>query len=302
MPDVTDKILAEITPDPRFHPLSPTVGKIEDYAHNFRLELAEMIGEEYLIDGEYFPEMELVEYDDNLDYEGNHITYEWATNEILGHQMNWVRVGLVADRVRRYRIYKHKFPDWKTYCQKVLGKNNWQINKIIKAALAVMELIRHGFPILPTCISQAEKLLDCCKKSGALLVDAWESVLEEVPLAHLMTANRIGEALGFPVDYSNKIPKRYRQKIKELADRDGMTIDEKLEEWIEADSEPEPEPEPEATEEEELNVTDQLWYREMVELVREHDHQLWFLSAIARLLKPIRKSQYSWLRNLSYQT
>ena len=295
MPDVTDKILAEITPDPLYHPLSPTVGKLEDYAHNFRSELAEMMGEEY------FLEAELEQYDDDLDYQGNQITYEWATNEILGHQMNWVRVGLVADRVRRYRIYKHKFPDWKTYCKEVLGKQAWQIKKIINAALAVMELIRHGFPILPTCISQAQKLLDCCKKSGALLVDAWESVLEQVPLAHLMTANRIGEALGFPVDYSDKIPKRYRQKIRELADRDGMTIDEKLEQWIYEDSEPEPEDQELDEKVQELNVTDQLWHREMKELVQEHDHQIWLLSAIARLL-PIRKSQYSWLRNLRYQT
>ena len=303
MPDVTDQILAEITPDPHFHPLSPTVGKLEDYAHDFRAELAEMMGKEHLIDSEYFPEWELVEYDKNLDYEGNHITYEWATNEILGHQMNWVRVGLVAERMRRYRIYKHKFPDWKTYCEKVLGKQAWQMKKIIKAALAVMELIRHGFPILPTCISQAQKLLDCCKKSGMLLVDAWESVLEQLPVAHLLTSNNIAEALGFPVDYSDKISKHQRKKIKELADRDGMTIDEKLEQWIEEDSEPEPEPEPEATESEELeDVEQQLWYQEMMELVQEHDHQIWFLSAIARLLKPIRKSQYSWLRNLRYQT
>ena len=123
MPDVTDKILAEITPDPRFHPLSPTVEKLEDYAHNFRSELAEMMGEEY------FLEAELEQYDDDLDYQGNQITYEWATNEILGHQMNWVRVGLVADRVRRYRIYKHKFPDWNTYCKEVLGKQAWQMKK-----------------------------------------------------------------------------------------------------------------------------------------------------------------------------
>ncbi len=297
MPDVTDKILAEITPDPRFHPLSPTVGKLEDYAHNFRSELAELMGEEY------FLAAELEQYEHHLDYG---VTYEWATNEILGHQMNWVRVGLVADRVRRYRIYKHKFPDWKTYCEKVLGKNNWQIKKIIKAALAVMELIRHGFTILPTCISQAQKLLDCCKKSGMLLVNAWESVLEQITLPHLITANGIAEALGFPVDYSDKIMKHHRQKIKELAARDGMTIDEKLEQWIQEDTEPEletePETEPEATEDQEIDETDQLWHREMVELVQEHDHQLWFLSAIARLLKPIRNSQYSWLRNLRYQT
>ncbi len=133
MPDVTDKILAEITPDPRFYPLSPTVGKLEDYAHNFRSELAELMG------SEYFLEAELEQYENNLDYG---VTYEWATNEILGHQMNWVRVGSVAERVRRYRIYKHKFPDWKTYCEKVLGKQAWQMKKIINAAGAVMELIR----------------------------------------------------------------------------------------------------------------------------------------------------------------
>ena len=147
--------------------------------------------------------------------------------------------------------------------------------------------------------------MDCCKKSGMLWSNAWESVLEQVPLAHLMTANRIGEALGFPTDYSQKIPKQYRQKIKEIAKRDGMTVSEKLEQWIEQDTEPEPEePEAEQNEEEDIDEKGQLWHQEMVEMVNNHDHQIWFLGAMSKIVQLTRKkvSQYRWLRELRYQT
>ena len=306
MPDLTDQILAEITPDPRYSPLYPTVGKLEDYAHSIKSEHEAHIDEgwtdnEQWVGHEDYQEHPLENYADDLDYQGDHITYEWATNEMLGHQMNWVRVGLVAERVRRYRIYQPKFPTWNNYCKEVLGKKVYQMKKTIKASLAVMELIRHGFPIVPNCISQAQMLLDCCKKSGMLLIDAWELVLEQLPAAHLITSNNIAEALGFAVDYSEKIPKRYHKKIQELAKRDGVSITDKLDEWFEQDS-IEPTEDDELDESEgELDEEEQLWHQEMQEMVREHDHQLWFLTAISKMVQPLR-SRYSWLRQLRLQT
>lgn len=291
MPDLTDQILAETTPDPRYNPLSPTVGKLEDYAHNVRSELAEQIGES-----------ELEIYEDDLNYQGNHITYEWATNEMLGHQMNWVRVGLVAERVRRYRIYRHKFPTWNDYCKKILGKQSWQMKQTINAALAVMELIRHGFPILPNCAAQANKLLECCKKGQMLLVDAWDKVLEEVPLAHLMTSNRIGEALGFPSEKKRiTLPAHLRDRLEKAADEEGLTVAEKITQLLDSEL-PDPEAEINPENDPELPPEAQLWHREMTQLVQEHDRQLWLWGAITRLLNPDRKSQYSWLRQLRLQT
>ncbi len=81
MPDVTDKILAEITPDPLYHPLSPTVGKLEDYAHNFRSELAELMGEEY------FLEAELEQYENNLDYGVTYDTKSCCQNQLIDYPL-----------------------------------------------------------------------------------------------------------------------------------------------------------------------------------------------------------------------
>jgi len=223
--------------------------------------------------------------------------------------MGWVRMGLVADRVRRYRLYRPHFPNWQTYCQEVLGKNNWQVNKIINCALAVMAIIDEGYDLIPTCISQAERLIACCKKSGQLLVEAWETVAQEVPKAYLLTANRISEALGFRVDHGNQIPKRLRDRLRAVADRDGMTIEEKMEEFLHLDGEEsttnENEEELYETDEEleELKAKERAWREDMNQLVQEHDHQVWFLGAVTRLLRPVNKpSQFSWLRQLRYQT
>ena len=115
MPDITEQILAETTPDPLYHPLPPTVeGTLSEYRDNVAEEIAQLLS-----------------YEQDLVDNDTYLTIEWATNEMKEHQMSWVRMGLVADRVRRYRLYRPHFPDWKTYCQEVLGKQNWQINKII---------------------------------------------------------------------------------------------------------------------------------------------------------------------------
>lgn len=286
MPDITDKILAETAPNPLFNPLPPTVGELTEYRDNFRGELAELMG-----------------YCDDLEYQGNQITIEWAISEMKGHQMNWVRVGLVADRVRRYRLYRGQYPNFRVFCQKILGKHNWQVNKIINYSLMVVELIDQGFEIVPTCMAQAEKLWQCCHKSGALLVDAWATVTDKLPESFLITAKSIGEVLGFPTEYRPRMNKQQRRKIQELADRDGMNFDEKLDELIALDETSNTTEQEDDQTDEDMTVKEQVWREDMEQLVEEHDRQLWFLAALARLFKPIANpSQFSWLRKVRYQT
>ena len=273
--DITERVLAE-SYDPHYQPLAPSYE-------------------------------ELTEYSEDLEYWGNQITYEWATGEILSSRMGWVRAGLVADRVRRYRLYQGKFSDWKAYCRKVLDKENWQVNKMINAAKALMELTRHGFAILPNCISQVEKLIFCCKKRQMLLTEAWQEVIDYLPAAHLITATRICEILGFPIESRYNLPKGYLKKIRHLAERDGVSIEEKLDELINLDTEPEEDEsyeETEAEQEAEQFAKEQLWHQDMRKLVEEHDREIWLLSVIAKLVKPIKKtfSQYSYLRRVKYQT
>ncbi len=245
---------------------------------------------------------ELVEYEADLTYWEGNLTYEWATNEILSARMGWVRTGLVAERVRRYRLYKGKFPDWKTYCKKVLGKETWQVSKMINGAIALMKLVETGFSILPNCISQMEKLISCCKKGQLLLVDAWSDVIEALPAAHLITGNRICEVLGFPVEHKYNLPRGYYEKIKAIADRDGMSVEEKLDELIFLDTEPEPEPdEPEPDELSELaefSRKESAWIEDIQQMVRQHDCQIWLLGVLSKLSHYSKQvTQFSWLKN-----
>lgn len=273
--DITDRILAEMEAErpPLLFPLPPTVDDLEEYS-------------------------------DSLDSWGNQITIEWAINEMQGHQWNWVRVGLVADRVLRYRLYSEKFSDWKDYCKQILGKKAWQVRKVINNANGIITLLREGFSVLPTCASQIEKLLDCCKKSGQLLRDAWEIVTDELPEPHLITANNIGEILGFPTEYEPKLSADHRRRIKEIADRDGVSVSEKLEEWIYMDTEPDELPDEPDDLDELIEHNQQSWEQDMHSLVIEHDRELWLWSVITKLINQGKRkiSQFSYLRNIRCQT
>ena len=77
-----------------------------------------------------------------------------------------------------------------------------------------------------------------------------------------------------------------------------MDFDEKLDELIGLDEESKPTEESENESSEDQTIKEQVWREDMEQLVVEHDHQLWFLAALARLFKPIEdKSQFSILNN-----
>ncbi|MDJ0577780.1 MAG: hypothetical protein QNJ65_21795, partial [Xenococcaceae cyanobacterium MO_234.B1] len=169
MPDVTDQIPSETIPDPHYYPMSPSV---ED----------------------------ILTYKQELESEGRGITIEWATSEIKNHLLNWVRVGLVADAVRRYRLYKGKFARWQDYCQSEIGKSVWQVKRIINAAKVVIELAEAGFEQLPTCEAQASKLVRYLDQSSICsnhqtLYDKWKQVISRLP-KHQITGDKIDEELG----------------------------------------------------------------------------------------------------------
>ena len=300
MPDITDQILAAT--NPLEVPLRPTVQNLEEYDRTIQAEILDSFNPiDYL--------NEISNYDEDLTYEGNQITLEWATNEILGHRMGWVRVGLVAERVRRYRLYRPKFSDWKAYCQQALGEHSWQISKKIDAALAVMALVREGFDILPTCMSQAQKLIDCCKKSQCLIVDAWYEVTKKLPDQLLITAPNIGEVLGYATKKTRiTLPKELRERLSRRAMDEGITIEQKLtqflddEEGIVRNENGEIIESEETIEElEEMAIREERWIEDLELLRQERKHQeqkFWFIAAIARLVEPIREkvSQFAFLR------
>jgi len=143
-----------------------------------------------------------------------------------------VRVGLVADCVRQYKLYE-KFEDAKRNCQtfaescrKIIGKSEWYVNKIIAAAKICLKLIKLGFqePQLPDCEYQARPLVRAYQKAdqvyqvarkkygtaiddGAVpegveipptpdevLVKNWNKVISSLPTHHI-TGNKIAEIL-----------------------------------------------------------------------------------------------------------
>lgn len=248
---------------------------------------------------------ELTAYADDLDYWGNQISFEWASSEIMTHRMGWVRVGLVADRVRRYRLYQGKFADWQTYCRQCLGKDNWQVNKIIKAAKATLEIIRHGAYVYPTCMAHIDKLLECCKKTGVDYLRAWDIVAERLPEQMLITARSIGEVLGFPTEENRKlnIPRHLRDRLQDAAFHDGVSVEEKINQLLDMEQGIEPE---EADEEETASdeEKEQAWRDDLKQLVEEHDGVIWLMTAISKLINQGKRkvSQFSYLRQLPCQT
>lgn len=265
MTDKTEQLLGINSSDPLFSPLVPTV---ED----------------------------ILEYEENLDTWRNGITYEWATNEIKGHLMNWVRVGLTAYRVRLYRLYKGKYPDWKSYCKDVLGKTAWHINKFIEGARATLDLIHAGFSVLPTCAAQAMKLVDCCKKTHQYFADAWERVLLEFPAAHLITANSIGVALGFPSEKSSiRLPNDLRDRLRRKALDEGLSIKELLENWLNEDEEVEIEDAPAENDDDAIEEIGPeklaAWETDLEDLVSEHDSQNWLTCMILKLFTSNSQTQ-----------
>ena len=272
--DITDRILSEHR-DPLYSPLSPSYD-------------------------------ELTEYAEDLDCWGDQISFEWASNEIMTHRMGWIRVGLVADRVRLYRLYKGKFADWRTYCRKCLGKQNWQGNKIINNAKIALDIIRNGAFILPTCQAHIEKLIECCKKTGVHHLKAWEIVTERLPEQSLITANNIAEVLGFPIEENRQIrlPRYLRDRLQNAAFREGISLEEKLSQLLDEDEGIEPEDETQEESETQENA-EAHWREDLNQLVQEHDREIWLMTAISKLVhysKREIKSQFSYLRQLRYQT
>ncbi len=170
-------------------------------------------------------------YNEEINDESPYITFEWATHEIKNHLLNWVRVGLVADKVRYLKLWKGKFSSFADYCQKAVGKTSWQISRIIKAARVTITLAHVGFDVLPNCEAQASKLAKFLS-DPLLLVEKWQQVLDAVP-KHLITANAIGEVFGEqPTKQKLSISPKLKQKLQAKANELGISVEELLEDLL----------------------------------------------------------------------
>jgi len=132
---------------------------------------------------------DILNYAEDLDHEGGkHLTFDWADTEIRKGRLGFVRAGLVAQKVKYYKLYQksqQKLKDFRDYCESYLGKALWQINRLIEAARVTLELARAGFSILPQCEAQARPL---AKFTGEALQQKWLEVVQTVPSQKITAA------------------------------------------------------------------------------------------------------------------
>lgn len=176
----------------------------------------------------------LLDFENEVLQEVPHNDICLLTQRIKRSFLDYVRQGVMLYAVRRYRLYKRQYKDFKEYCQKALGRSHFYCQKIIQAAQICLELIKSKFKVLPTSVAQALPLLKFAKtdKYGERkLEDKWQTVLDGFP-PEAITAAKISEALDEnPEDRAKQIRiggKTY-QLLQKKAAAAGMAVSEYLE-------------------------------------------------------------------------
>lgn len=119
------------------------------------------------------------------------------TREIKLSFVDYVRQGVMLAAIRRNRLYKRQFRDFAEYCKLALGRSPIYCKRIIEAAEVCLELVKTGFKILPTSVSQALPLVKFTKPDAAgnrELETKWQAVIDSQPPDRI-TAAAIAEAI-----------------------------------------------------------------------------------------------------------
>jgi hypothetical protein len=130
---------------------------------------------------EYQP---LLDFETEIQDDGKFADVEFLTKEIKRGFLDYVRQGIMLHTIRRFRLYKDKFKDFKTYCEQGLGRQHFYCKQIIKAADICLQLIKSGFEVLPNCVAQAIPLVKYTAVDNygdSPLQEKWQEVLDTVP-------------------------------------------------------------------------------------------------------------------------
>jgi len=130
---------------------------------------------------EYQP---LLDFESEIQDEGKFADVDFLTKEIKRGFLDYVRLGIMLHTIRRFRLYKEKFKDFKIYCEQGLGRQHFYCKQIIKATDICLRLIKSGFKILPNCVAQAIPLLKYAavdQYGDSPLVSKWQEVVDTVP-------------------------------------------------------------------------------------------------------------------------
>jgi hypothetical protein len=157
---------------------------------------------------EYQP---LLDFESEIQDEGKFANLDLLTTEIKRGFLDYVRQGIMLHTIRRFRLYKDKFKDFKTYCEKGLGRQHFYCKQTIKAADICLRLIKAGFQILPNCVAQATtlgKYAAVDKYGDSPLQSKWQEVVDTVPKERI-SAVTIAETID-----ENPEPRLQQVRIK----------------------------------------------------------------------------------------
>ncbi len=132
-----------------------------------------------LEDNEDWQQLILEEFGDSDDLtRDDEYGYEDALTQLKSHQFGWVKFGIWAFRFKVKRFYKRHHKTWKEFCEKVLHQGFQYVDKKIKAARVLRDLICAGFDVLPRNEYQCRFLT---KFWGEELIDNWAMIVDAVP-------------------------------------------------------------------------------------------------------------------------
>ncbi len=131
-----------------------------------------------------------VELDNQIegDFDLNYLKFRIFSNEFA-----FVRTGLITFKIKVFKLYKNKAKSFKQFCEDHLHKTHWMVDKIIRAAKVVIDLIVAGFEVLPRNEGQCRALMAHCEGDLTL---AWQQVLDDHEgMLYKITAKSIKRSL-----------------------------------------------------------------------------------------------------------
>ncbi len=122
--------------------------------------------------------------DDTIDSERG---FRTGLTDLKMNNYSWVEFGFLAFQFKLKRIYKYFHKTWKQFCEKELHQNHYYVDKKIKAARVLQDLICAGFKVLPQNEYQCRFLT---KFWGDELIEKWQMIVNAVK-PHLITGDLI---------------------------------------------------------------------------------------------------------------
>jgi hypothetical protein len=169
-----------------------------------------------------------------------------ANRALASAQYAYIKFGLILEKIRNECAYKYcedKLKTFAQFCRQKLKLTVWQANSYIEAADTAMYLADSGFEVLPKNYSQAAVLTKAKKletgyyQDHPMLEQIWGTLVANTA-SEKITAKAIEKAINPDYDekQSLRLPKRLLARAKIQARLKGITVEEYLDELMDADA------------------------------------------------------------------